>query len=92
MVHKQSVLSQIEFPVSKDPTQVFLWLDKQLKILRLCKGKADDTTFLRQILDTGLQCTMNLNSVHIENSDFWYEMRGRINELEDKEFQFSKVK
>ena len=43
VVHKQSILAQIEFPVSKDPTQVFLWLDKQLDILRLCKGKIDDT-------------------------------------------------
>jgi hypothetical protein len=78
-------------PVSKDPTQVFLWLDKQLDILRLCKGNADNT-FIRQVLDTGLQCTMNPISVNIENSDFWYEMRGKINDLEDTEFDISKVK
>ena len=90
VVQKQAILSLIEFPVSKDPTQVFLWLEKQLDILRLCKGNADNT-FLRQVLDTGLQCTMNPISVNIENSDFWYEMRGKINDLEDTEFDISRV-
>ena len=91
VVQKQSILSQIEFPVGKDPTQVFLWLDKQLYILGLCKGKADNT-FLRQVLDTGLQCTMNRMSVNVENSDFWYERRGKINDLEDSEFIWKTVK
>ena len=60
-------------------------------ILGLCEGKADNT-FLRQVLDTGLQCTMNRMSVTVENSDFWYEMRGKINDLEDSEFIWKTVK
>ena len=35
-IQKQNILTFIEFPISKDPTQVFLWLDKELDILRLC--------------------------------------------------------
>ena len=49
-------------------------------------------TFLRQLLDTGFQCTMNPDSVRIENSDFWYNMRGKINELDDSEFNFAKIR
>jgi hypothetical protein len=66
VVQKQQILSQIEFPVSKDPIQVFLWIDKQLDILKLCEGKVDNTS-LKQIIDTGFQCTMNPDSVSIEN-------------------------
>ena len=91
VTQKQLILSFIEFPIIKDPTQIFLWFDKQLDILTLSGGNVDNT-FVRQAIDTGLQCTMNPNSVYIENTDFWATIRGRINELEESEFDYTKVK
>jgi hypothetical protein len=63
-IQKQTILTFIEFPIAKDPTQVFLWLEKEMDILRLCGGRVDDT-FVNQVIDQGLQCTMNPNSVFI---------------------------
>ena len=82
---KQTILSLIQFPIGKDPNQVFLWLGKQLDILELCNGRIT-VDFLRNVFEDGLSCTRGENSVFIENSDFWAEMRGRLNELEDKHF------
>jgi hypothetical protein len=90
-IQKQSILGFIEFPIVKDPTQVFLWLEKELDILRLCGGRVDNT-FVSQVIDQGLQCTMNQNSVFIENTDFWAPIRGEINELEENEWDYVHVK
>jgi hypothetical protein len=35
---------------------------------------------------------MNPDSESIENGDFWYNMRGRINEREDEHFDFEKIR
>ena len=93
-IQKQHILTFIEFPISKDPTQVFLWLDKELDILRLCGvcGGTLDNTFVSQVIDQGLQCTMNPNSVFIENTDFWSHIRRQINELEAAAWNYDAVK
>ena len=88
---KQTIISMIQFPIGKDPNQVFLWLGKQLDILELCNGKST-VDFLRNVFEDGLSCTRG-NSVFVENSDFWAEMRGRLNELDDQAFSdMSKIR
>ena len=89
---KQTIISLIQFPIGKDPNQVFLWLGKQLDILELCNGKST-VDFLRNVFEEGLSCTRGANSVFVENSDFWAEMRGRLNELDDQVFSdLSKIR
>ena len=76
------------YPVSKDPSQVFLWLDKQLDILKACGGSTDEL-FLRRVISAGLESTCNSGSV-FESGDFWFSIRGTLNQKSD--FNYESVK
>ena len=78
----------MNFPVNKDPNQIFIWLDKQLSILEACGGKTDEI-FLRQVFETGLESSRSANAV-FEVGDFWFIARGQLNSL--KKFDLETVK
>lgn len=35
---EESILEQVEFQINKNPSKVFIWIDKQLYILEVCEG------------------------------------------------------
>ena len=74
---QQKILDLIDFPVQKDPTIVFLWLDKELSILKACGGTADEL-FLRRVIMAALETSLNPTSV-FQTGDFWFNLRGSLN-------------
>ena len=88
IAQQQKIIVLIEFQVSKDHAQVFLWLDKQLDILKACGGSIDEL-LLRRVFSAGLETTLNPNSV-FESGDFWFNLRGSLNQC--KKFELEEVK
>ena len=77
IAQQQKILDLIDFPVRKDPTRVFLWLEKEISILTACGGTADEL-FMRRAIMSGLEASVNSNSV-FESGDFWFMLRGTLN-------------
>ena len=77
IIQQQKILDLIDFPIAKDPTAIFLWFEKEMAILEAFGGKADEL-FLRRAILTGLETTLQSNSV-FESNDFWFNVRGAIN-------------
>ncbi|MEY5045629.1 MAG: hypothetical protein RL713_854, partial [Bacteroidota bacterium] len=77
IAQQQKILDLIDFPVRRDPTTVFLWLEKELSILNACGGKNDEL-FLRRVIMAALETSLNPTSV-FESGDFWFSLRGTFN-------------
>lgn len=88
IIQQQKIFDIIDFPIAKDPTTIFLWLEKEIAILEACGGKSDEL-FLRRAILTGLETTLQSNSV-FESNDFWFNVRGAINLI--KKFSYEEVK
>jgi hypothetical protein len=88
IAQEQTILDFVEFSVTRNPIQVFLWLDKQFDILKACGGSIDEV-FLRRVITAGLSCTLNPTAVY-DAGDFWFVLRGGLNSL--KKFEYEDIK
>ena len=87
--HQRYILDNIDFPVQKDPSQVFLWLDKQFEVLVSCGGMVTQDLLQRAILE-GLTKSLNPKSV-FDTGDFWFIIRGQL-KLEREDWDYELIK
>ena len=75
--HEEHINNLIAFDVRRNPSTVFMWLDKQFDILSCCDTSPNDK-FKRRTVLRGLASHIHNKSVFTQD-DFWFRCRGDIN-------------
>jgi hypothetical protein len=73
---EESIMNLVVFDVSRNPNQVFIWIDRQLDILKHCGGSIS-LSLKRKIIMKGLSA--NSQSSIFSQNDFWFTCRGHLN-------------